>query len=104
MGASCSNPTAIASAPKQQQPTQEILILVEQINMVSGHSTREMHMLKRMLSRNIVFLKERLEGYEEKIKSVDADPAAQIWRAEKLRTEELIKKMQRMLAPLAYMD
>jgi hypothetical protein len=97
MGSTCSQPTAV-------QPAQEILVLVEQINMVSGHSNREMLLLKRMLSRNSTQLKKRIEDYKEKLKDADPDsPVSIVWRTEKERAEELMKKLLRMQLPLAYM-
>ena len=100
MGASCSHPTSVKShsAPK------EILVLVEQINMVSGHSNAEMRLLKRTLTRNSNMLKKRIEGYEEKLKNADeANPATAIWRTEKERSEQLLKTVLRMQIPLGYM-
>ncbi len=96
MGARCSQPVA--------PPAQEILVLVEQITMVSGHSSTEMRMLKRMLARNTSILKKRIDAYEEKLKDADeANPATAVWRAEKERAQELIKKLRQMQLPLAYM-
>ena len=72
--------------------------------MVSGHSTAEMRMLKRMLARNTSILKKRIDAYEEKLKDADeTNPATAVWRAEKERAEELIKKLRQMQLPLAYM-
>jgi len=97
MGSSCSQPLP-------PQPAQEILVLVEQINMMSGHSNVEMRLLKRTLARNSLLLKKRLESYEQKLKGVDdTHPAAAVWRAEKQRTENLLKTVLRMQTPLAYM-
>jgi hypothetical protein len=99
MGSSCSQPAAVSV-----QPAQEILVLVEQINMVSGHSNTEMRLLKRTLARNSAALKKRMEIYEGKLKDADeANPATAIWRAEKQRTEEMLKRVLRMQVPLAYM-
>ena len=99
MGSTCSQPVA-----PQQPPAQEILVLVEQINMVSGHSNAEMRLLKRMLSRNSSILKKRIEGYEEKLSSADPDnPATTVWRAEKGRAEEVLRTVLKMQVPLAYM-
>jgi hypothetical protein len=96
MGARCSQPVA--------PPAHEILVLAQQITMVSAHSSREMRMLRRMLTRNISILKKRIETYEEKLKDADeTNPATTVWRAEKERAEELIKKLRQMQLPLAYM-
>jgi len=97
MGSSCSQPASV-------QPTQEILVLAEQINMVSGHSNSEMRLLKRTLSRNSAIIKKRIESYEEKLKDTDPEnPAATIWRVEKERAEQLLNMIHRMQVPLAYM-
>ena len=99
MGSSCSHPTAAV------KPAQEILVLVEQINMVSGHSNVEMQLLKRTLARNSSMLKKRIEAYAEKLKDADeANPATAIWRAEKQRSEQLLKTVIRMQIPLSYMS
>lgn len=99
MGSSCSQPAAAV------QPTQEILVLVEQINMVSGHSNVEMRFLKRTLARNSSMLKKRIQIYAEKLKDADeANPATAIWRAEKERSEQLLKTVIRMQIPLNYMS
>lgn len=99
MGSSCSQP-----APVAVQPAQEILVLVEQINMVSGHSNAEMRLLKRTLARNSILLKKRIEGYEQKLKDADeVEPTTAIWRAEKERSEHLLKTVLRMQVPLNYM-
>ena len=79
-------------------------MLVEQINMVSGHSNVEMRLLKRTLARNSNMLKKRIESYEQKLKDADeANPATAIWRAEKERSEQLLKTVLRMQVPLTYM-
>jgi len=99
MGSSCSQPAAVAV-----KPAQEILVLVEQINMVSGHSNVEMRLLKRTLSRNSNMLKKRIDSYEEKLKDADeANPTTALWRAEKARAEVLLKTVLKMQLPLAYM-
>jgi len=99
MGSSCSQPAAVAV-----KPAQEILVLVEQINMVGGHSNVEMRLLKRTLSRNSNMLKKRIDSYEEKLKDTDeANPTTALWRAEKARAEVLLKTVLKMQLPLAYM-
>ena len=99
MGSSCSQPTAAV------QPAQEILVLVEQINMVSGHSNVEMRLLKRTLARNSNALKKRIEMYQEKLKDADeASPATAVWRAEKERAENLLKTVVRMHGSLNLMS
>lgn len=100
MGSSCSQPAAVAV-----QPAQEILVLVEKINMVSGHSSVEMRLLKRTLARNSAMLKKRIQSYEDKLKDADeADPTTAIWRAEKDRAEGLMKMLIKMQVPLNYMS
>jgi len=98
MGASCSQP-----AIDTVKPAQEILVMVDHINIVSGHSTAEMRLLRVTLARNSRILKKRIANYELKLKGADeAEPVTAVWRAEKGRTEELLKKIQQMQAPLAY--
>jgi hypothetical protein len=98
MGSSCSQPAA------PLQPAQEILVLVEQVTMMNTRSNTEVRALKRLLGRNSADLKRRIRSYEEKLKGMDKEsPAAKIYAAEKLRTEELLKALLRMQTPLAYM-
>lgn len=101
MGSACSQPTASVASV---QPSQEILVLVEQINMVNSRPNSDVLQLKRMLSRNSSVLRKRIAGYEEKLKGIDHDsPAGKIYIAEIERAEDLLKKLLRMQIPLAYM-
>lgn len=100
MGSSCSQPEAVAI-----RPAQEILVLVDKINIVSGHSKSEIQLLKRILSRNSAILKRRIEEYEEKLTDAgEENPTTEIWRAEKKRAEGMLKLIMHMRMPLAFIS
>ena len=99
MGVSCSQPNTVA-----QPPIQEIMVFVDQINMVDTYSTTEMRMFKRNLAHNNSILRKRIAAYEEKLKEMDeANPVAKIYRAEKERAKELVKRLVHVQTALAYM-